>query len=127
MVMTNEPSAVPGHEAERQVVPGSDKAPLPGARKVADLAPSEQIQVTVVLRRRAELPEDLPEPISRAELAEKYGADPGDVDAVSDAVTAAGAQVVSTDAASRRVVVSGSAATLESLFGTKLHVAQAVS
>ena len=127
MGMTNEPSAVPEHEVERRIVPGSDRAPIPGSEKVADLTSSEQIQVTVVLRRRAELPEDLPAPISRAELAEKYGADPADVKAVTDAVTAAGAQVVSADAASRRVLVSGSAATLESLFGTKLEVATAVS
>ncbi len=60
-------------------------------------------------------------------MAEKYGADPADVKAVTDAVTAAGAEVVSADAASRRVLVSGSAATLESLFGTKLKVATAVS
>jgi kumamolisin len=106
-------------------VPGSDRAPLPGAEKVGELSGSEQIQVTVVLRRRAELPDDLPSPISKAELAEKYGADPADVSALTEAVLAAGASVVSSDAASRRVLVSGSARVLESLFGTKLAAAQA--
>ncbi len=125
--MTNEPNPVPDNAVERRAVPGSDRTPAAGSDKVADLAAEEQIQVTVVLRRRAELPEDLPSPISKAELAEKYGADPADVKAVADAVTAAGAHVVSTDAASRRLHVAGSAATLESLFGTKLDVVSVVS
>ncbi len=120
--MTNEPAPDARVEPARRTVPGSDRAPLPGTQKVADLTSAEPIQVTVVLRRRAQLPDDLPEPISRAELAEKYGADPADVAAVTDVVTAAGAQVVSVDAGSRRVLVSGSAETLESLFGTKLDV-----
>src|SRR4051812_20531451 len=112
---------------QRRPVPGSDRAPLPGSERVGDLPGSEQIQVTVVLRRIAEPPEDLPSPISKAELAEKYGADPADVETVTAAVTAAGAQVVSADPASRRVLVSGSASTLETLFGTKLALVTAVS
>src|SRR4051794_30866424 len=125
--MTNEGTPQAQDEADRRPVPGSDRAPVPGSAKVGDLSPSEQIQVTLVLRRIAEPPEDLPSPISKEELAEKYGADPADVRAVTAAVTAAGAQVVSADAASRRVLVSGSAETLESLFGTKLAVVTAVS
>ncbi|MET3803550.1 kumamolisin [Nakamurella sp. UYEF19] len=117
------------HEApeaiERRTVPGSHRAPVPGSEKVGELAGDTRIQVTLVLRRRAELPDDLPGPISKAELAEKYGADPADVTAVTSAVEAAGAQVVSADAASRLVVVSGSATVLEGLFGTELAVAKA--
>ena len=108
--------------AQRSTLPGSDRAPLPGAEKVAEVSGDEQIQVTVVLRRKAPLPSDLPGPISRAELAEKYGADPADVRAVSEAAAAVGATVVSTDLASRRVLVAGTSHVLESLFGTSLDV-----
>ena len=79
----------------------------------------------MVLRRRAELPDDLAGPISKTELAEKYGADPADVKAVTDAVVAAGASVVSADLGSRRVLVAGPASILESLFGTTLAVVSA--
>ncbi len=121
--MTNPPSQVVPN-SQRRTVPGSDRAPLPGLEQVGEPSGSERIQVTVVLRRRAELPDDLPSSISKAELAEKYGADPADITAVSDAVVAAGAEVVSADAASRRVLVAGDPATLEELFGTKLAIVQ---
>ncbi len=123
--MTNAPAHVAAHAIERRTVPGSDRAPLPGSKKVGELTGSEQIQVTVVLRRKAELPENLTAPISKAELSEKYGASTDDITAVTDAVEAAGASVVSADAGSRRVLVSGSAATLGALFGTKLVAATA--
>lgn len=109
----------------RRAVAGSARAPLPGARAVGAVSGDEQIQVTVVLRRRADLPEELPGPIDRAELAQKYGADPADVAAVSAAVTAAGASVISTDVASRRVLVAGAASVLEQLFGTHLAMVRA--
>ena len=126
--MTNEHDsvpAVPSGSSARRAVPGSERAPLPGARVVGAVSGDEQIQVTVVLRRRAELPEDLAGPIDRAELADKYGADPADVAAVTEAVVVAGATVLSADAASRRVIVSGSASVLEALFGTQLAIAEA--
>ncbi len=132
MGMTTEAESAPvpsdgaaAHAVARRVVPGSDRAPLENSEKVGDVAGSEQIQVTLVLRRRAELPGDLPAPLTRAELAEEYGAAPQDVHAVTEAVRAAGASVVRVDAASRRVLITGPARTLESLFGTTLAVASA--
>lgn len=122
MGMTNTPAAAAPNATERRTVPGSDRAPVAGTEKIRDVSGDEQIQVTVVLRRRAELPEDPVGLLSREELAERYGATPDDIKAVTDAVKAAGASVVSTDAASRRVQVSGSADTLQKLFGTKLAV-----
>jgi Predicted protease len=76
-------------------------------------APSE-IEATVVLRRRAQPPAAAfaGPSLSRAELADRYAADPASLDAVQAALLAAGADVVSADAATRLVRVRGSAATL---------------
>ena len=46
---------------------------------------------------------------------------PADIEVVARAVAATGAEVLDSDPASRRVRVSGSARSLESLFGTKLE------
>src|SRR5271165_6125344 len=64
---------------------GSERRSLPGVTETAPLDPSERAEVTLVLRRRAELPEEIvtgPTVLSGAELAERYGADPADVDLV---------------------------------------------
>ena len=110
------------HAPLRTKIPGSERPPVPGSQLVAPVDPGERIQVTVVLRRRAELPAHLPAPLSRAELADRYGADPADVQAVTDAVTAAGGEVASVDPASRRVLVVGTSQVLADLFGTSLHL-----
>ena len=63
-------------ESEPRVpVPGSVRTPIPGAEVVGPVDPGERAEVTVVLRRRAPLPAG--GRLSRAELAERYGADPG--------------------------------------------------
>jgi kumamolisin len=71
--------------------------------------PDRPIDVTLVLRRRAEPPAAAfsGPPLSRAELAQRYGADPADVEAVTRAVTDAGAEVLSADGATRLVRVRG--------------------
>ncbi|MDN5790350.1 MAG: S53 family peptidase [Micrococcales bacterium] len=115
----------------------SESTPLPGSnRDLPDAAAiigradrTEPIHVTLVLRRRGPLPDPATRSstaarITHEELAARYGADPADIAVVTDVVTRAGATVVQTDAASRRVRVSGTVATLESLFGTSLHRAR---
>lgn len=106
-------------------LPGSFRAPLPQAQIIGPVQDGVLIEVTLVLRRRAPMPD---EPaagvISSAHLAAQFGADPADVDLVSTTVTAAGAQVIQTDPASRRVRISGTAATLQALFGTTLQRAR---
>jgi len=119
-----------GHHAtavriDRRAVTGSGRAPVPGAHKVGEPAASELIEATVVLRRRTELPDPIPRLLSRAELTDSYGADPGDVRIVTEALRAAGVTVMSIDAESRRIRVSGSVTVLEELFGTKLDLVQA--
>src|SRR3954468_2605995 len=97
-------------------VPGSERAPIPGAEVVGAVEPDERAEVTVVLRRRAPLPPGAR--LSRAEPAERHGADPADVEVVRSAVEAAGGEVLQVDAASRRVRVAGPVGTLGELFVT---------
>ena len=109
----------------RASVPGSFRQALPDAQIVGNVDPATSIEVTLVLRRRAPLTDrSAADPITGPELAQQFGADPADVDLVSTTVTRAGAQVIERDPVSRRVRVSGTAATLQSLFGTTLQLAR---
>ena len=110
-------------ESEPRVrVPGSVRMPIPGAEVVGPVDPGEWAEVTVVLRRRAPLPTG--ERMGRDELADRYGADPADVELVRSAVEAAGAEVVRVDPASRRIRVAGPVGTLAELFATELQQAR---
>jgi len=72
----------------RHELPGSFRKAAPDATYVADVDPSDRIELTLVLRRRAELdPETIANgTLSSADLAERFGADPADVDAVRAAL-----------------------------------------
>jgi kumamolisin len=110
---------------ESQFVPlsGSYRAALIGVVKIGDVAPDERIGVTLILRRRAELPTELvtgPETISRDRLADSYGADPADVELVVGALKTAGIDVAEVDMGSRRISAAGSASALAELFGARL-------
>src|ERR1039457_5300933 len=64
---------------------GSARAPLPNATPAGQLDTSERAELTLVLRRRAALPVGVvagPTVLTSHELAERYGADPADVDLV---------------------------------------------
>ena len=102
----------------RSVVGGSDRAALPGD-PLGGLPAQEQIEATLVLRRRAPLPDGLR--LTAQELADGYGADPADVQTVTDTLTAHGIQVLESDAASRRVRIAGSVADLTAFFDTDLQ------
>ncbi len=107
----------------RSSLPGSARDARADALVVGPLDPATPIGATLVLRRRAEpgpAAFGLP-PISREELAARYGADPSDLEAVVGAVTASGAQLMSADAASRLVRVRGTAEVFDGLFGTALE------
>ncbi|MDT4946500.1 MAG: kumamolisin [Pseudonocardiales bacterium] len=106
-------------------LPGSFREPLAAAQVLGPVAASTPIEVTLVLRRRVELPaEPAPGGIDSADLATRFGADPADVDLVTRTVTEAGARVIQSDPASRRVRISGTAGTLQALFGTTLQRAR---
>ena len=106
-------------------LPGSFRKPVPAAQIVGPVDAGTPIEVTLVLRRRAPLPDQAATGvISGPDLAAQFGADPADVDMVSTTVTQAGARVIERDPASRRVRISGTAAILQALFGTTLQQAR---
>ena len=103
---------------------GSERTSLPDATETAPLDPQERAEITVVLRRRAELPAEIvegPTVLSHAQLGDGYGADPADVDLVSRELTSRGLQVAAVHQATRRVKVTGTVGDLASAFGTTLR------
>jgi kumamolisin len=103
-------------------VPGSERAPIPGAELVGPVDPGERVEITIVLRRRAPLPAG--GRLNRDELADRHGADPADVELVRSAAEAGGAEVVRVDPASRRIRVAGPVGALAELFATELQQAR---
>ncbi|HXY54163.1 MAG TPA: S53 family peptidase [Nitrospirota bacterium] len=114
-------------------LPGSERSALPGARVVGPADPTERILVTVLVRRRpgskdltamieetgARRPHERKH-LSREEFAASYGADPHDIKKVEAFAHDYGIDVVESDAAQRRVVLSGTVAALSTAFGAYL-------
>lgn len=91
---------------ERVTLPGSDRPPAPGARRIGELDPRGEIEVTVVLRRSGPAP---------------AGANPDDVALVESTLSGLGVRVASVDAATRRMKVVGTIEQLQTAFGTTLE------
>jgi kumamolisin len=107
-------------------LPGSERTPVPGGRSTGQALDDNQvITVTVLLRRRAELPSELvtgPQTVTTAELGESYGADPADAALVAEVLGRYGLTVTDQLLASRRLMVTGTIAALSQAFGTTLTV-----
>jgi kumamolisin len=105
-------------------LPGSERSELPGASPApAPLDDSQVITVTVLLRRRAEVPTELvegPETITASELGERYGANPADAQLVAEVLGSYGLTVTESHLESRRLKVSGTIAQMQAAFGTTL-------
>ena len=117
--MTNE-------SGQRSTVQGSGRDAVEGVTTSGPVPDDQEIDVTLVLRRRAELPSSgkSTDAIDAAELGRRYGADPADLQTVRSVVSDAGARVISEDPAGRLVVVRGTYAVLKELFDVELSVAQ---
>jgi kumamolisin len=103
---------------------GSERASLPDVTETAPLDADERAEITIVLRRRAELPAEIvegPTVLSHAELGAGYGADPADVDLVSRELVSRGLEVTAVHPTTRRVKVAGSLGDLSRAFGTTLR------
>ena len=106
-------------------LPGSARPPLTGVQDVGPVDPAEEIDFTVVLRRRADLPRDLvegPDTVSPTELGLRFGADPEDVERVSTVFASAGVRVVRVHPGSRRLSAVGPASAVNALFSTELNL-----
>lgn len=112
--------------AERRVaVPGSERAQPPGAA-VGDVSPGEIVEVTVIVRPRAELPDAANARaravrLTRADFALRYGATQEDLAAVERFASAAGLTVTVSDAARRSVTLRGPAGAMGAAFGTAIR------
>jgi kumamolisin len=105
-------------------LPGSERQPLPDVRAGGPLEAKIPLEVTLVLRRRSQLPSeyvDGPATLTREELAARYGADQADITLVQDVLSVRGLSVTAADAASRRVHVAGEVGTLAAAFGVSLR------
>jgi len=103
---------------------GSERAPLPDVAPAGRLDTSERAELTLVLRRRAEIPADIvegPTVLTGDQLAERYGADPADVDLVRRTLTGLGLEITAVLPASRRIKVAGTLGQLSSVFGAELR------
>src|SRR5579883_290485 len=114
--------------AERVLLKGSERRPLPDSQVVGSPDPSALITVTVLVRRRdSRLPAPGSEPLTRDEFARRFGATPADIAAVEAFASEYDLTVVQTDAARRSVVLSGTVADMNQAFGTTLILFQSSS
>src|SRR5689334_12472786 len=94
----------------RIAVKGSARPPVPGAERIGDVDGARRAEVTVTLPARAT--PDPEERVSRAEFAERYGADPAAIENLETFASDHGLDVVSADPARRSVVLAGTLADL---------------
>jgi len=118
--------------SNRHVIPGSEKAAMPGARPVRAAQPDERFEVTVRLRAKApftnpangshddKLPAER-QYLTREAYASLHGADPQDLARLAAFAAAHQLVVVESDAARRSVVLSGNTASMCAAFGVTLQ------
>jgi kumamolisin len=105
-------------------LPGSARSRLEAATPAGQLDTSERAVLTLVLRRRDEIPAEIvegPTVLTHDELRDQYGADPADVDLVRQTLGALGLEVTVVHASTRRVKVAGTIGALSSAFGVTLQ------
>jgi kumamolisin len=110
---------------ERFLLPGSERPPHPDAQPAGAPDPSQFIEVSIVLRRKAPLDVSTEtQPMDRDEFAERYGADPQDVERVEAFAQRFDLHIVSVDLGRRVVVAGGTIAAMNEAFGTSLALYQ---
>ena len=104
-------------------LPGSERTQLANVQPAGTINENETITVTLMLRRRAQIPSALvigPETVTHEELDAQYGADSDDIATVTSVVTGLGLTVTDTHQGSRRMMVSGTIGAMSAAFGTTL-------
>jgi len=119
--------------SNRHTIPGSERAPLAGARATGKVMADERIEVSVLVRpgsgRRdladsealADKPPAERHYLSRDEFAKHHGAAAADIAKIAEFAKAHRLAVVESNPERRTVVLSGTAAALSEAFGTTLH------
>src|SRR5262245_28654759 len=113
-------------ESKRVTIPGSEKAPLPGGKILGDAPDDDVLDVTVRVRRRAELP-SLAEAAARGarltkqQYAQQYGAAPEDLAKVEQFARQYGLKVELASSERRSVILSGRVGDFERAFGVRLQ------
>jgi len=113
---------------EYVAVPGSEREPMRGATKSGECDPNEQLHLTVVVRPRPLGKRVKPlnelvasgERLTRTQYAERYGADPKDLEQLEAFARAHGLEVSSANVASRTVKLTGTAAACAKAFQVNL-------
>jgi kumamolisin len=109
---------------ERVVLRSSLRQAIPDFQPLGVADPNSSISVTLMLRRRHELPADGEVRVSREAFGDKYGADPADLEAIEQFASDNDLTVGGVDLARRRVVLSGTVANMNEAFGTELRLYQ---
>jgi kumamolisin len=105
-------------------LPGSERGSLPGSQELGAVDESQQIEVTLVTRRRTALPRDLvegPATLTPRQFAGQHGTDPANLELITTVLAGHGLEVTSADAGARRVTVRGTLAALSATFGATLR------
>lgn len=109
-------------------LPDSQRQPVADSRIVDEVNPSETFEITVRVRPTSkdkaallkELETGEQHYLSREQFAQKFGANPCDLEKVTDYAHENGLTVVNADAAQRTVVLRGTAKALTAAFPTEL-------
>jgi kumamolisin len=111
-------------------VEGSDRDPVEGARRLGPAPPTERVEVTVVVRRRASGASAIEQLSSQPPAERRYltrrqyerteGADRADLDRVAAFAAEFGLDVLWKDSARRSVGIAGSVSQMNAAFRTKL-------
>src|ERR1700722_13263363 len=108
---------------ERVVLPGSERTLPVNSNQIGIVNPHEFIDVTMIVRRRAQLPHLRPEkPMSREEFAARYGADPVDLKKVEAFARMFDLTIIDVDAGRRSVRLGGTVAHMNEAFQTQLRM-----
>jgi kumamolisin len=122
---------MPQHRSDSSPLTGSERNLPPDAELVGPCSPASPVSVTLYLRARnqdelqqrfqelRQLPS--PEQLTPDQFAERYGADPADLDRIKNFAKEHGLQVVESDLARRSVHLSGTVSSMESAFGVQLQ------
>ncbi|MGL6234311.1 MAG: protease pro-enzyme activation domain-containing protein [Segniliparus sp.] len=106
------------------ILPGSERAEVHGITHIGPVPDDDPISVTLLLRRKAELPEELihsSRTVRLHELVKQYGSNPADVAAVAETLHRFGLDAVEEKPGSRHIQATRSAKAFSHVFGCELN------